>query len=78
MKQKAVFLDRDGILNNEESNYYIYREEDFFLNKGIGEALKILQEHGYIFIVITNPALKKANLSKGRDAKLPVYGYYLR
>ncbi len=61
MKQKAVFLDRDGILNNEESNYYIYREEDFFLNKGIGEALKILQEHGYIFIVITN----QGGISKG-------------
>jgi len=54
MKQKAVFLDRDGILNNEESNYYIYKEEDFFLNDGIGMALQKLKEKGYIFIVITN------------------------
>lgn len=52
--QKAVFLDRDGVLNNEESNYYIFRTEDFFLNEGIAEALQKLKEKGFIFIVITN------------------------
>ncbi len=52
--QKAIFLDRDGVINNEESNYYIFRTEDFFLNKGIADALKKLQSRGYIFIVITN------------------------
>lgn len=51
---KAVFLDRDGVINNEESNYYIHKTEDFFLNKGIIEALKKLKEKGFIFIVITN------------------------
>lgn len=54
MKKKAVFLDRDGVLNNEESNYYIFREEEFFLNEGIGEALKKLASRAYLFIVITN------------------------
>ncbi len=52
--RKAIFLDRDGVINNEESNYYIFRTEDFFLNQGIVEALKQLQDRGYIFIVITN------------------------
>lgn len=52
--QKAVFLDRDGVMNNEESNYYIFRTEDFFLNDGIVEALQILKKKGFIFIVITN------------------------
>lgn len=59
--QKAVFLDRDGVLNNEESNYYIFRTEDFFLNEGIGEALRELRDRGYIFIVITN----QGGISKG-------------
>jgi len=52
--QKAIFLDRDGVINNEESNYYIFRTEEFFLNKGITQVLKELQDQGYIFIVITN------------------------
>lgn len=61
MKKKAIFLDRDGVLNNEESNYYIYKEQDFFLNPGIGNALQLLKEKGYIFIVITN----QGGISKG-------------
>lgn len=52
--RKVVFLDRDGVINNEESNYYIFRKEDFFLNKGIIEALKALKNKGFEFIVISN------------------------
>lgn len=52
--QKAIFLDRDGVLNNEESNYYIFRTEEFFLNEGIVYSLRKLQDRGYIFVVITN------------------------
>lgn len=51
---KAVFLDRDGTLNSDEGHYYIYRPEDFVLNEGVVEGLKILQEKGYLLIVITN------------------------
>ncbi|MCK4923257.1 MAG: HAD family hydrolase [Bacteroidales bacterium] len=54
MKKKAIFLDRDGVLNNEKDNYYVFRVEDFFLNDGIGETLKVLSNQGFIFIVITN------------------------
>lgn len=61
MKKKAVFFDRDGVLNNEEHNYYIHKTEDFFLNEGIGEAMKKLQQRGYILIVITN----QGGISKG-------------
>jgi D-glycero-D-manno-heptose 1,7-bisphosphate phosphatase len=59
--QKAVFLDRDGVLNNEESNYYIFRTEDLFLNEGIVRSLQELRDRGYIFIVITN----QGGISKG-------------
>jgi len=69
MKKKAVFLDRDGVLNNEEKNYYIFREEDFFLNKGIGEALKILAARNYIFIVITNQGGIAKNLYSSTDVE---------
>lgn len=54
MQTKAVFFDRDGVINNEENNYYIFRPGDFFLNEGIGEAMQELKSKGFIFIIISN------------------------
>lgn len=69
IKQKAVFFDRDGVLNNEESNYYIFRTRDFFLNPGIIETLKILRDRGYIFVVITNQGGISKNLYTHKDVQ---------
>jgi len=52
--QKAIFLDRDGVINSDIGHYYIYRVEDFVINKGIINSLKRFQDAGYILIVITN------------------------
>jgi D-glycero-D-manno-heptose 1,7-bisphosphate phosphatase len=52
--QKAVFLDRDGVINSDEGHYYIYRVEDYRINSGIFEGLKMLQDDGFKLIVITN------------------------
>ena len=51
---KAVFLDRDGVINRNDEHYYVYRIEDFHLNEGILEALKIIYEQEYLIIVISN------------------------
>lgn len=51
---KAVFLDRDGTLNSDEGHYYIYKPEDFVLNKGVAEGLRLLQNSGFLLIVVTN------------------------
>jgi len=51
---KAVFIDRDGVINNDRDHYYIFRIEDFKLNRGVVTALKKLQERGYLLIVISN------------------------
>ena len=51
--QKAIFLDRDGIINTE-IGHYILREEDFCMNPGLVPFLKIMQSKGFIFIVISN------------------------
>lgn len=51
---KAIFIDRDGVINSDEGHYYIYKPTDFKLNKGVGEGLRLLQEAGYLLIVITN------------------------
>ena len=51
---KAVFLDRDGVINRKGSGYYVFREEEFFLNKGVSDALKYFISKGYLLIIITN------------------------
>lgn len=50
---KAIILDRDGIINVEIGDY-IKCFEDFTIIKQLGESLKTLKEMGYIFVVITN------------------------
>ena len=58
---KAVFLDRDGVINNEYDNNYIFRPEDIVLNPGIPELLYYLKQRGYLLIVISN----QGGISKG-------------
>lgn len=52
MKQKAIFLDRDGVINIEKE--YLYKIEDFEFIDGVIESLKYLQTLGYKLFVITN------------------------
>ena len=49
---KAIFLDRDGTINVEKN--YLYRIEDFEFLPGVIEGLRILQEKGFVLIIITN------------------------
>jgi len=51
---RAIFFDRDGTLNNNQDNYYIWKPEDFKLNPGVIETLSELKERGYLMLVITN------------------------
>lgn len=52
MSNKAIFLDRDGTINVDKG--YVYKIEDFeFLPRAI-EALRLLQEAGFLPIIITN------------------------
>jgi D-glycero-D-manno-heptose 1,7-bisphosphate phosphatase len=58
-KNKAVFLDRDGVLNKELGDY-VTRVEDFVVLDNF-ETLKTLQDRGYLLIVATN----QGGLAKG-------------
>jgi len=49
---KVIFLDRDGVINQEVS--YLHKIENFKFINGVFESLRLLQELGYYFIVITN------------------------
>ena len=54
MKNKALFLDRDGVINKEVN--YLFRIIDFKFNKGIFKICKEYISRGFIIIVITNQA----------------------
>ncbi len=58
-KVKAVFLDRDGVLNQEMGDY-VRRLEDFHILDNF-DALKTLQDKGYMLLVATN----QGGLAKG-------------
>jgi D-glycero-D-manno-heptose 1,7-bisphosphate phosphatase len=49
---KALFLDRDGVINIEKE--YLYKIEDFEFIDGIFELCKYYQNLGYLIFVITN------------------------
>jgi histidinol-phosphate phosphatase family protein len=52
MKNKAVFLDRDGTVSFDVP--YCSKAEDFKLLSTVPEAIKLLNENGFKVIVITN------------------------
>jgi D-glycero-D-manno-heptose 1,7-bisphosphate phosphatase len=52
MQTKAIFLDRDGVINEDKN--YLCRKEDFEFIDGVFEACQYFQEVGYQLIVVTN------------------------
>jgi D-glycero-D-manno-heptose 1,7-bisphosphate phosphatase len=50
--EKALFLDRDGVINVEKN--YLYKIEDFEFIEGIIELCLCFQSLGYKIIVVTN------------------------
>jgi len=50
--RRAVFLDRDGTINEERE--YLWRTEDFSFIDGAVEAVSMLRNAGYLVVVVTN------------------------
>lgn len=50
--KKALFLDRDGVINVEKK--YLYKIDDFEFIDGIFELCNYYQNLGYLIIVVTN------------------------
>lgn len=53
MTHKAVFLDRDGVLNRERGSH-TWTMEDFEVLPDVPRALRLLQDAGWLLVVITN------------------------
>ncbi len=56
----CIFLDRDGVLN-EERGEYTYRLEDFKIIPDVKDTLLNLKNAGYLLIIVTN----QAGIAKG-------------
>ncbi len=59
-KAKCIFLDRDGVLNVDNSNY-TYRVDDFDIIPGVIETLVALKKSGFLLVVVTN----QSGIAKG-------------
>lgn len=62
---KAIILDRDGVINADQ-NDYTWKIADFSILPGVFEACKKWQQEGYLLIVITN----QGGIAKG------LYGHH--
>lgn len=70
---KCIFLDRDGVLNEDRPDY-VYRIDDFIIPDGVPQALQLLKDAGYLLIIITN----QAGIARGlytRDDVMNCYAY---
>lgn len=56
---KALFLDRDGVVNIEKN--YLHKIEDFELVDGIVEVCRVYAEKGYLILIVTN----QSGISRG-------------
>ena len=59
MKQRAIFLDRDGVINKDLK--YLYKIEDFIFINGIFKVCQHLQNLDYKIFIITN----QSGISRG-------------
>ncbi len=84
-KQKAIFLDRDGVINQDKEGC-ITSVDEFVLLDGVVQAIKKINQSNYLSIVITNqPAIAKGfmtietlnNIHKKMETILGKNGTYI-
>jgi len=59
-KRPAIFLDRDGVISKEID--LLHRTDELELIEGAGEAIKYINDKGYLAIVVTNQPVIARNL----------------
>lgn len=83
-KQKAIFLDRDGTINKYVG--FLRDINDFELIDGVAEAIKIINESGYLCIIVTNqPVIARGEVSVNElnmihmkmETELGLFGSYI-
>ena len=68
---KALFLDRDGVINRDFLPYQ-HKLEHFYINDDVFPVLKNLHDKNYLLIIISN----QGGIAKGLYSKKDVYVLY--
>jgi D-glycero-D-manno-heptose 1,7-bisphosphate phosphatase len=63
--KKAIFFDRDGVINDDRDYYYVTCADMFHINPGIIPLMRHIKKLGFLSIVITN----QAGINKGLYSK---------
>ncbi len=50
----TLFLDRDGVMNEEKKASYIFNWDEFRFYNGVKEAMQLLNHHFNIIVMVTN------------------------
>jgi len=59
--KKCVFLDRDGVIN-QDPPHYVHKIEDMVILPKVPEAIRLLNDHHYLVIVVSN----QSGVGRGR------------
>lgn len=62
---KAIFLDRDGVLIDNQHHYYIWKSDQLKFIDGVFENLKMLQQKGFQLFIVSN----QGGISRGLYSK---------
>lgn len=54
MPRKALFFDRDGVINVSPGDGYVLSWSQFQFSEGIVEALRVGRERGFALVLVTN------------------------
>lgn len=61
MMNKAIFLDRDGVINVKRDDY-VKNINEFVMLKDAPKAIRLLNQKGFLVIIITNQSAVNRNL----------------
>lgn len=53
-QKKCVFFDRDGVVNRSPGAGYVMRVEDFHLNDGLIDLMRLVVERGFLSVLVTS------------------------
>ena len=68
MIEKAIFLDRDGVLIDNSEHYYIWKPDQLRFVENVFENLQLLAQIGFQFFIVTN----QGGISKGLYSKTDI------
>ena len=66
----TLFIDRDGVINEEKHNDYIHNWEEFKFYKGVKEAFEIFNKRFGVIVMITNQRGVAKGLTKIEDLQV--------